>query len=159
MTQFFKKLPRLLLFVVLSCAFGGPAKATTVLMLTDTELIVHSRLIVSGRVVSVTSAWDDSSSMAWTYVEVVADRVLKGEIAESTIVLKQLGGAIGESGMRVFGQPEFRVGERALLYLNTGADGSLHSAHAFMGKFSIRRDPTGQEFVERGIRANDVEFI
>jgi matrixin/putative Ig domain-containing protein len=159
MKQFFMKLRELLLFVALCCSFGAPAKATTVVMLTDTELIVHSRLIVTGRVVSVISAWDDSASMAWTYVEIVTDQVLKGEIAEGTIVLKQLGGAVGESGMRVFGQPEFRVGERALLYLNTGADGSLHSAHAFMGKFSIRQDPTGQEFVERGIRANGVEFI
>lgn len=159
MKQFFKKLRGLLLFVVVFCFFGAPAKATTVVMLTDTELIVHSRLIVSGTVVSVTSAWDDSASMVWTYVEIVTDRVLKGEIAERTIVLKQLGGAVGESGMRVFGQPEFRVGERALLYLNTGTDGSLHSAHAFMGKFSIRQDPTGQEFVERGIKTNDVEFI
>jgi hypothetical protein len=159
MRQFLKGLRGLLLFVMLFCFFGAPAKATTVVMLTDNELIVHSRLIVTGRVVSVTSAWDDSASMAWTYVEILTDNVLKGEIAERTIVLKQLGGAVGESGVRVFGQPEFRVGERALLYLNTGTDGSLHSAHAFMGKFSIRQDPTGQEFVERTMRANDVSFI
>ena len=159
MKQFFKKLRGPLLFVALFCSFGAPAKATTVVMLTDTELVVHSRLIVSGRVVSVTSAWDDSASMAWTYVEIITDRLLKGEIADGKIVLKQLGGAVGESGMHVFGQPEFRVGERVLLYLNTGTDGSLHSAHAFMGKFTIRRDPTGQEFVERGIKANDVQFI
>src|SRR6185503_12110717 len=135
MKQFFKKLRGLLLFVALFCSFGGPAKATTVVMLTDTELIVHARLIVSGRVVSVISAWDDSASMTWTYVEIATDRVFKGEIAERTIVLKQLGGVVGESGMRVLGQPEFKVGERAFLYLNTGTDGSLHSAHAFMGKF------------------------
>jgi Matrixin/Putative Ig domain len=159
MRQFLKELRGLLFFVALFCFFSVPAKATTVVMLTDDELIVHSRLIVSGRVVSVTTAWDDSASMAWTYVEILTDKVLKGEIGERTIVLKQLGGAVGESGVRIFGQPEFRVGERTLLYLNTGRDGSLHSAHAFMGKFSIRQGPTGEEFVERTIRANDVSFI
>src|SRR4030095_16383957 len=159
MKQFFNRLPGLLLSVALLCSFVEPAKATTVVMLTDTELIVHSRLIVSGRVVSVITAWDDSTSMSWTYVEFATDRVLKGEISETTIVLKQLGGAVGESGTLVFGQPEFRVGERALLYLNTAADGSLHSAHAFMGKFSIKQDSAGQEFVERGIRANDGHII
>lgn len=159
MKQSFKKLPGLLLFVIVFCFFGTPANATTVMMLTDTELIVNSRLVVSGRVVSVTSAWDDSAAMVWTYVEVATDRVLKGEISETTIVLKQLGGTVGQSGVRVCGQPEFGVGERVLLYLNTATDGSLHSAHAFMGKFSVRQDTTGQEFVERGIGANDVEFL
>src|SRR6185295_16511436 len=111
------------------------------------------------RVVSVITSWDDTGSMALTYVEFATDRVLKGEIAERKIVLKQLGGAVGESGMLIFGQPDFRVGERALLYLNTAPDGSLHSAHAFMGKFSIRQNSAGQEFVERGIRADEVQIL
>lgn len=159
MKQFFTNLPALLLFVVLFCLFGTPANATTLMMLTDTELIVNSRLIVSGRVVSVSSAWDDSASMVWTYVEVETDQVLKGEISETTLVLKQLGGTVGQSGVRVCGQPEFGVGERVLLYLNSGIDGSLHSAHALMGKFSVIQNAAGQEFVERGVAANDVEFL
>src|SRR5437016_1066804 len=140
MKQFCEKLPRFFLFLLLFCLFGQPVRATTAVMLTDTDLIVNSRLIVSGRVVSVTSAWDDPGSMVWTSVKVLTDRVLKGEMVERTIVLKQLGGSVGESGMRVYGQPEFGVGEHVLLYLNTGADGSLHASHAFMGKFSVRED-------------------
>ncbi|MEK6284687.1 MAG: matrixin family metalloprotease [Acidobacteriota bacterium] len=159
MKQFDVKLPKVVLYPILLCLFTLPVKATTAVMLTDTELIVNSRLIVSGRVVSVTSAWDDPGAIVWTYVEVLTDRVLKGEITERTIVLKQLGGAVGESGIRVFGQPEFRVGGRVLLFLNTGADGSLHAAHASIGKFSVIEDTTGKEFVERAIRANEIEFL
>ncbi|HXU38125.1 MAG TPA: matrixin family metalloprotease, partial [Blastocatellia bacterium] len=128
-------------------------------MLSDTELIVNSRLIVTGRVVSRTSAWDDTHSMVWTYVEVRTDRVLKGELSESTIVLKQLGGETGASAVRAFGQPGFTPGERVLLYLNTGTDGSLHAAHAFMGKFSIVNGGAEGESIERSADAPDVELL
>jgi hypothetical protein len=129
-------------------------------MLSDTELIVNSRVIVTGEVVSVISAWDDTHSMVWTYVEVRADRVLKGELSEGTIVLKQIGGDVGDSRVRVFGQPGFTPGERVLLYLNTGPDGSLHAAHVFMGKFSVVEDgATDGGFVERSADAQDIEFL
>ncbi len=127
-------------------------------MLSDTELIVNSRLIVTGRVVSRISAWDDTHSMVWTYVEVRTDRILKGELPENTIVLKQLGGEAGTYGVRVFGQPGFTPGERVLLYLNTGTDGSLHTAHTFMGKFSIVANGSG-ELVERSADVPDVELL
>lgn len=159
MKRFCRKLA-LPLFILPLFLMPTSVRATTVVMLTDTELIVNSRLIVSGRVTSVTSAWDDAHSMVWTYVEVVTDRVLKGELRETTIVLKQMGGTVGGSGVRVFGEPGFSAGERVLLYLNTAPDGSLHAAHTFMGKFSIASSAgTDAEIVERSVDANDVEFL
>jgi hypothetical protein len=159
MKQSCGKLPRFVLYLFLFCLSSLPVKATTAVMLTDAELITHSRLIVSGTVVSLSSAWDDAGTMVWTYVEVLTDRLLKGRLTEETIVLKQLGGTVGDAGLRVSGQPEFRAGERVLLYLNSGADGSLHPAHGFMGKFSIKVDATGIEFVERAIGGNDLAFL
>lgn len=158
MKQFCGKMLRLFVFALLAFAFARPTQATTAIMLSDDELIVHSRLIISGRVISVISH-SDGSGAVWTYVEVRTDRVLKGALHERTIVLKQLGGAAGESGVRVVGQAEFMPRERVLLYLNTGADGSLHSAHAFIGKFSVVEDAAGDEFVERSMNANDIEFL
>jgi hypothetical protein len=159
MKQFLMTMPRLLVFALLVLVFAQPTEATTAVMLPDTDLILHSRLIVSGRVISVTSDRDGLGSMVWTYVELRADRVLKGDLHERTIVLKQLGGVAGESGVRVVGQPGFAPGERVLLYLNTGADGSLHTAHGFMGKFSVIEDAAGTDFVERSIDGNEIEFL
>ena len=159
MKQFCSTIPRLLVFVILVLAFAEPAEATTAVMVADTDLIVDARLIVSGRVISVTSYRDGPGSMFWTYVEVRTDRVLKGNLPARTIVLKQLGGTDGESGVRVIGQPEFVPGERVLLYLNTAADGTLHTAHSFMGKFSIIEDAAGAEFVERSVDASEVELL
>lgn len=159
MKQFPRIPARSLLLLALLLLPTFRAKATTVVMLSDSELIVNSRAIVTGRVASIMSAWDDTHSMVWTYVEVRADRVLKGELAEGSIVLKQLGGEAGASGVRVFGQPGFTPGERVLLYLNTGLDGSLHAAHSFMGKFSVVADGATGEFIQRSADAQDVELL
>jgi hypothetical protein len=137
-----------------------PSAATSVVVLSDTELIVSSRFILSGKVRSVISAWDTEHLAAWTYVEVRVDRVLKGELAARTVVIKQIGGGDAESGMRVFGQPTFSPDQRVLLYLNTARDGTLHVAHAFMGMFSIIEDPaTGQELVTRTIDSGEVHLL
>ncbi|HWO01932.1 MAG TPA: hypothetical protein VNS63_21970, partial [Blastocatellia bacterium] len=137
-----------------------PSSATSVVMLSDTELILSSRVIVTGKIRSVISAWDDSHSEVWTYVKVRTDRILKGELAARTLVLKQPGGADGGSGIRVFGQPKFTPGQAVLLYLNTGPDGTLHVAHAFMGMFSVAKDgASGQTFVSRSIDAGEVDVL
>jgi len=159
MKQSTRKLSRSLLTVALLLIPLLDAKATTVVMLSDTELIVNSRLIVTGKVTSVISAWDDTHSMVWTYVEVHVDRMLKGGLSERTIVLKQLGGETADSGVRVFGQAGFTKGEHVLLYLNSGPDGSLHAAHAFMGKFSVVDGDAAGGFVERSSEVHDVEFL
>jgi hypothetical protein len=126
------------------------ANATTVVMLSDTDLVRSSRVILTGRVNSVFAAWDDSGSNIWTYVEVQPEQILKGELAPSTVVLKQPGGIVGTEGVLLYGQPVFSAGQRVLLYLNPASDGSLHVAHIFMGMFSILDDPaSGQSFVER----------
>ena len=98
---------RIIAFLFLFYALTPHARATTVVIPSDTELIVNSRLIVTTRVISVTSAWDDQRSMVWTYVELLVDRKLKGELSDRTIVLKQMGGAVGDSGVYVFGQSRF----------------------------------------------------
>jgi hypothetical protein len=142
------------------CLFALPSKATTAVMLSDSELAVSSRVIVLGEVRSVRSAWDETRTFAWTYVEVYCERVLKGELQSQTIVLKQLGADFADSGLHVFGQPKFTPGQRTLLYLNTYADGSLRVAHNFMGKFNIETDQlTGQSFVKRSLRESEVEFL
>ena len=142
------------------CLLSLPARATMVVMVSDGELAVSSRVIVLGEVRSVTSAWDETRAFAWTYVEVYCERVLKGELQSQTIVLKQLGADFADSGLHVFGQPKFTPGQQALLYLNTAADGSLRVAHNFMGKFNVETDHlTGQSFVKRSLRESEVELF
>jgi hypothetical protein len=119
-------------------------------MLSDQDLALSSKVILTGTVESVFSAWDDDGSTIWTYVEVRPQEVLKGTFFSDTVVLKQPGGVVGLAGVRFFGQPTFNSGDEVLLYLNTGPDKSLHVAHCFMGMFSVVTDPaSGERSVQR----------
>ncbi|HEU4386405.1 MAG TPA: matrixin family metalloprotease, partial [Blastocatellia bacterium] len=138
----------------------GFAKASTAIMLSDKELILSSRLIVTAEVRSVVSAWDDAHAMIWTYVELRKGQQLKGQLNADRIVLKQPGGIVDDSAILVFGQPEFFPGQQLVLYLNTGADGSLHVAHSFMGMFSVIEDQTtGQMLAVRSTAQADAHII
>ena len=66
---------------------------------------------------TVFSAWNDEHSLIYTYTEVRPDRILKGNLDMTRIVLKQLGGIAGQNGMRIFGQPRFVRGQQVLLLL------------------------------------------
>jgi len=129
-----------LLAVFLPFSLTQTANATTVIMLSDRELALDSQIMLTGEVRSVISRWDDAREMIWTYVEIERDILIKGNIAETTIVLKQPGGEVWPAGVEVFGQPKFATDQKVLLYLRSSRDGSLHVAHSFMGMFSIVKD-------------------
>jgi hypothetical protein len=118
--------------------------ATSVVMLSDEELILDSRLILTGRVQSLFSVWNDAGTTINTYVEVRVESLLKGELSSDTLVLKQLGGIVQNEGVRFLGHPVFEPDQEVLLYLKPGADRSLHVAHAFMGMFLVKDDGSGK---------------
>src|SRR5262249_28951721 len=129
-------------------------------MLSDREMVVNARVILTGSVDNVISAWDQDHRMIWTYVEIRRDRLLKGKLDEASIVLKQLGGIGGDTAVKVFGEPEFTPGQRVLLYLDTAPDGSLRVAQSFMGMFVIAKAPdTGRETVSRLVDGAEISLL
>src|SRR5439155_1626250 len=50
---------------------------------------------------------------------------------------------------RVEGSPEFRRGERVLLFVSAYRDGTARVAHFYQGKFSIIRDAGGEDVAVR----------
>jgi hypothetical protein len=148
-----------LLPAFLLLALFQSAKATTVVMLSDTEMALDSQIIITGEVHSVVSAWDDSRQMIWTYVEIERDLLIKGNLLESKIVLKQEGGEVWPYGIEIFGQPKFIPGQKVLLYLKSAPDGSLHVMHSFMGMFSIVEDESIGGFnIERTIDMEKIDM-
>jgi len=136
-------------FIIGLLAMAQTSLATTFVVQTDEEMIVKARGIVKGKVVSVTSAFDDEHKSIYTYITLKVDQVLKGEITSRRIVLREPGGQVGEQGSLVFGVPRFTVGEHVLVYLGTWADGTLRVHQMMMGKFSILTDEAGREVVSR----------
>jgi hypothetical protein len=119
-------------------------------MPSDEDMIVGARLIVRGKVLSVESSFDESQQRIFTYTTIKVQEVIKGQLAERRITLKELGGVVGDSGLTVWGTAQFTRGERVLLYLDTWKDGSLRTYNMFLGKFSIVVDKkTGEEYAQR----------
>jgi hypothetical protein len=130
--------------------FASSARASTFVMMSDDDLIIGARAIVKGKVLSMDCQLDEQTGRIFTYVRVRVQEVLKGEITERQVVLKEEGGQVGSRGSTIFGAARFSGGERVLLYLDTRRDGSLRVYQMFMGKFSIVDDPgTGERLVIR----------
>ena len=149
-------------FVIFVCLFGCAQSitATTAIIPPDDDLIVGARVIVKGRVLSIESAFDEQQGRIFTYIKLKVQEVLKGQITERKIVIKELGGRVGDRVTVVYGNPEFALGEQVLVYLDTWKDGSLRTYQMFLGKFSIVSDEkTGHEFAVRGTSAEHVEVL
>lgn len=139
---------------------GMQASATIVKRPLDDDLIVGARAIVTGKVTNIESAWDEGHVRVYTYVTLKVGQVLKGEINQRKIVIKELGGRVGDEGTMVWGSPEFKKGEKVLVYLSTWPDGSLRVYQMLLGKFSIIKDPeTGHRFVVRNLTAENVTVL
>lgn len=155
--------PSWLKALVLLVCLAGCAQlslATTAIVPPDDDMIIGARVIVQGRVLSIESRFDEQQGRIFTYIRLKVQEVLKGQITERKIVIKELGGQAGDRLSVVYGNPEFAVGEKVLVYLDTWKDGSLRTYQMFLGKFSIVRDAkTGQEFAARGGGDEHVEVL
>lgn len=146
-----------LLGCVLVIASSDRALGTTAVIPRDDEMVIESRAIVTGKVVALSTAVDSNTDLVYTYVRISLNTVFKGQITESEIVLKELGGETRDHGTLIYGSPRFVTGEEVFLYLNTWPDGSLRVHQGFLGKFEITRDAaTGRAFVERRLQDQNV---
>lgn len=117
---------------------------------TDAELVEFSRVVVTGQVVDVGHAADDSVGGLYTYITVGVDQVIKGRNVPPRIVVKQLGGHLDDRVSSVVGQARFRVGERVLLFLERRPrDGTLYTSALWQGKWSLVDDRDSDDPADR----------
>jgi hypothetical protein len=139
--------------VAFLCALGilasaRPASPTTVVAPTFDELVRRAESVVVARVVSLRSGWVDSrlGRSIVTDVTVSIEQTMKGPVhAERSFEF--LGGTVGEDTLLVEGAPQFRVGDRDVLFINeTGRPVSPIVGFAY-GRFRIFRDSTGADTI------------
>jgi hypothetical protein len=136
-----------LLVCLLALARSG--LATTAILPSDDDLIIGARAIVQASVLSLDSSLGVDDRI-YTYITLRVKKVLKGHLTERKIVLKEMGGQVGDLGSTIYGNPQFVPGEEVFLYLDTWADGSLRVYQMFLGKFNVVDDPvTGESQVVR----------
>ena len=112
----------------------GAVWGTTYEMIADEELARQAEVILQAVVVAREPAPIPSPPSTDYFVQV--ERVLKGFVAGSTVIVR-LAGGIGPDGvgLRVWGSPQFQQGERVLLFLVPRADGTYGVLHLMLGVF------------------------
>lgn len=94
----------------------APASASVVEALDLGQLVRRADQVVVGRATGTRSSWDDRHRIV-TDVTVRVEQSMKGGAgAGDEIVVRQLGGAIGDLGMRVAGEPTIGTGDRMVLF-------------------------------------------
>ena len=134
----------------LALLLPGPISGTSLVHLDTRALTLESPDIVVGEVERVRSYWNDAHTRILTDVEVRVTRALKGgETAHLT--LTQLGGEVDGARYTVPGAPLFAVGEEALLFVWRDRGGRAQVNGLAQGKFDIRRDASGERYVQRAV--------
>lgn len=130
--------PGLLLLVLPFVLASRPAAATTYVMMSDQALADQASAIVDVKVVGVEPAPIVDGPPATDYL-VEVNRLLKGDLAGSTVVVRVPGGVnpLG-LGLKVWGAPRFAEGENALLFLRPAQDGTYRILHLMLGAFHKR---------------------
>ena len=126
-------------------AFVTPAVATTLLTLDLGALTSGADRVFVGRVLRVESG-PDASGFPATWTTFAVDDVVKGTLP-ATVTIKQVGAAPSAAGGAIFrvpGLPEYREGEKVLLFLNPdSAAGFTSPVGLAQGCFRVSGDGVG----------------
>lgn len=145
----------LILTVGLAVAFNlfhaFPSRADLAPKWSDAELLAFSDVVLTGTVAATESGWD--ADTAYTYVTLDVGDVLKGWVPERQIILKQLGGRVGDLALVIGGQATFTAGEHVLVFLEARRrDRTLSTTALWQGKWTIAADAaSGQPLATRRV--------
>ena len=137
-------------FLLLSGAAAllpGAAVATTFVRMGERALVAASIGAIRGRVKRIVAAADPATGSISTYVFIRPSAHVFGQLPTGTIVLREPGGTAGGREQRVFGSPEYHVGESVLVFLSRSTDGALHTTALSLGKFTLDQSGAGTRAV------------
>ena len=129
----------LLLATGLMSLITGPLAATSFVRVSDEALVDESPLAVVARVTSVDRSvvvkGRQGTMLVTEYVLEVED-ALKGEDPGRVLRMRLPGGVKPDgTALKIYGMPRFRMGDRALLFLEPDGRGAWRPAHLLLGAF------------------------
>ena len=136
-----------------ACVLGATpvAHATSVEAMDLGALVRAADHVVVGTVVSTEARYDHLDRIV-TDATVRVDERMHGAAPEgSTVIVRRLGGVVGDVGLRIEGEPTFLPGERVLLFARTiASERLLRPIGMSQGVMPIQRDAAGAEVVMPG---------
>jgi len=138
--------------------FGGTARATLGPGLSVDELVLRSRHVFVGEALDAYSTWEHIGGRKHivTYTRVKPTELFAGaDPTERELLLRTLGGRVGDLGELVPGEAQIAPGQRSLLFALPFASALAVTAMA-QGHYPLARDAAGVERLHRSPQA--VEF-
>ncbi len=121
----------------------APAEASISVLLSLDELVAASTFVVVGTPGERRSQWEETPSgkRIVTYTTLKVDRSITGS-AGSEIVVRTLGGTVGDIGQAVSGEAQLARGSKAVLFLMKRGDVTMVTGMA-QGHFPVVNDDKG----------------
>ena len=122
---------------------AGPSSATSIVPITDQELVARADVIVHGVVVS-SHVGEDALGRPETVTRIAPLAVLKGQVS-GDLVLHQLGGSCPTDGSSSSGDgPEYQAGREVVVFAIARPEGDYQTAELLLGKFEVQQDEQGR---------------
>lgn len=136
------------LSLICTLLMAGVASSTTVIPPTFESLVSSSNSIFVGEVTDVRAEWVTTREgrAIITRVTFKVEDVWKGAIGAMT-QLEFLGGTVGTTTMDVVGMPQFREGQRSVLFVSGDANAVSPLVGFYHGRMRVEKDPYGVDRV------------
>ncbi|MDP2139148.1 MAG: hypothetical protein Q8J74_14955 [Candidatus Didemnitutus sp.] len=139
-----------LFLLLIALALTAQTRATTVSPPEFPDLVNQSDYIVRAVVKSVSSEYErPGSRKIVTWVELQVSEVIAGTPPQP-LVLRVMGGKVGDREMILEGAPEFKVGDENILFVQGNGQQIYPLVGMMHGVYPIKREEaSGREFVTR----------
>src|SRR5664279_5155268 len=111
------------------------------------DLTTASTAVFYGKCSKKSCDWDENHRIIYTYVTVVPDEYLKGNLGSSAVIAIP-GGKVGDIIYEVSDMPVFTEGVEAMVFVRTNSAGKNLVTGGYQGKMKIDTDKkTGKKMV------------
>jgi hypothetical protein len=120
------------------------ASATLARAVTLPELVGLSQYALVGKATDANSRWESvgGSRRIVTYVRVEVTQPIDGRPPpDSSLMLRTLGGRVGDIGQLVHGEARFELGASAVMFMTPDEDGVLGITAMAQGHYPLHADP------------------
>jgi hypothetical protein len=138
--------------LLIAAVAGGmqTTRATTVIPPSFDQLVGQAETIFQGNVTDVRSMWigEGADRHIETYITFAVDEALKGDPGQS-YTLRMFGGTVADQSMAISDAPQFKVGDRDILFVENNGSQVIPLVGIMYGRFHVQKDQSGQDIVTR----------